>query len=233
MARLLVAGIYMAQLPNTAAHIIHELAASQKHDVVQRWIALSPGGGGCCDLPFTNFVVTERTPKFQLLDKLTEDAKEFDWVFLCDDDVELSSDFLDRFTALADRYDFALCQPARTVDSFTDHPIVQILPGLIARRTNFVEIGPVVCIRRDAMRLLMPFGEASGMGWGLDFVWPRMLARAGLRLGIIDAAPISHRIRPPAVAYDTGKAHLEMSLVMARHEHLTMDEAFTVLEAYS
>ncbi len=233
MARVLVAGIYMAQLPNTAAHIIQALSASPAHKIVQRWAALSPGGGGFCDLPFTKLVVTQPTPKFQLLNQLTKDATEFDWVFLCDDDVELSVDFLDRFISLAERYDFALCQPARTVDSFTDHPIVQILPGLTARRTNFVEIGPVVCMRRDAARLLMPFGETSGMGWGLDFVWPRILGGAGLRLGIIDATPIAHRFRPPAIGYDTTKAHREMALVMARQEHFTMDKAFTVLEAYA
>ncbi|MDE2318917.1 MAG: hypothetical protein KGK02_04375 [Rhodospirillales bacterium] len=223
----------MAHAPNTAAHIIDELGASQQHDVVQRWIALAPGGKGQFDLPSTMMVVKERKPKFQLLDQLTGDAGEFDWVFLCDDDVEFSTGFLDRFIGLAERYDFALCQPARTVDSFTDHPIVQVLPGLTARQTNFVEIGPVVCIRRDAARLLMPFGPAAGMGWGLDFVWPRIIARAGLRLGIIDATPVSHRIRPPAVSYDSGKAHQEMSLLMARHEYLTKDEAFTILEAYA
>ena len=233
MASVLAVGVYMADRPNTAAHIIHELATSLDHSVTQRWLALAPGGRGRFDLPLTEMVVTERTPKFTLLDRLTEDAQDFDWVMLCDDDVEVGSGFVDRLIGLSERHDFALSQPARTVDSFVDHPIVQIMPGLSARRTRFVEIGPVVCLRRDAVRLLLPFGPDCGMGWGLDFSWPVRIERAGLRLGIVDAAPVAHRLRPPVVAYDGANARREMFATMARHSYLNPDDAFTVLEAYA
>lgn len=233
MARVLAVGVYMADRPHTAAHMIHELATSRDHAVTQRWIALAPGGRGRFDLPMTASVVTERTPKFTLLDQLTEDAQDFDWLLICDDDVEVGPGFLDRLIGLSERHDFALSQPARTADSFTDHPIVQVMPGLAARRTRFVEIGPVVCLRRDAMRVLLPFGPECGMGWGLDFVWPARIERAGLRLGIVDAAPVAHRIRPPAVAYDGGSARSDMYATMARQSYLTPDDAFTVLEAYT
>ena len=233
MARVLAAGVYMADRPNTAAHLIFELAASKHHEVVQRWIALAPGGRGRYDLPLTEMVVTEPTPKFLLLDQLTDDAPDFDWVLLCDDDVEVGRDFVDQLLGLSDRYDFAVSQPARTVDSFTDHPIVQVIPGLLARRTRFVEIGPLVCIRRDAVPLLLPFGGNLGMGWGLDFIWPHKLARSGLRMGIIDAVPLAHRIRRPVTSYNYDVAAQEMHFSMARHSHLSEADAFTVLEAYT
>ena len=233
MANILATGVYLADRPNTAAHLMRELAGSRTHHVVQRWIALAPGGSGRCDLPSTEMVVTEPTPKFILLDQLIRDAGEFDWLLLCDDDVEVGDGFLDLLIGLSERYDFALSQPARSVDSFTDHPIVQVLPGLLARRTRFVEIGPLTCVRRDALPHLLPFGNVSGMGWGMDFVWPARLESAGLRMGIVDAAVLAHRIRPPVTGYSRDTAEREMHLTLARNRHLSLDEAFTVLEAYA
>ncbi len=233
MAEILVAGIYLAHKPNTAAHIMLECAASNHHQVHQRWIALAPDGQGSYDLPLTELVVTEKTPKFTLLNRLLEDHRNFDWIMLTDDDVELAPDFLDTMTELADRHDFALCQPARTADSFIDHPITQIMPGLSARRTRFVEIGPVTLIRHDAAELLLPFPEACGMGWGLDFVWPVVLERQGLRLGIIDAAPVAHRLRRPVSEYVHADADRQMFDLLAQAPHLSHDAAFMVLEAHA
>lgn len=233
MAEILVAGIYLAHKPNTAAHVMLECAASNHHHVTQRWIALAPGGEGRFDLPMTEFVITEKTPKFVLLDRLLTDHARFDWLVLADDDIELGPDFLDTLIERATRHDFALCQPARTADSFIDHPIAQIMPGLGARRTRFVEIGPITLIRRDAASLLLPFGAESGMGWGLDFVWPVVLEQQGLRLGIIDAAPVAHRLRPPASEYAHADAHRQMFDLLAGASHLSHDAAFTVLEAYA
>jgi hypothetical protein len=232
VAKVLAVGVYLADRPHSASHLVHELTASAEHDVVQRWVALAPGGRGRFDVPATEMVVTELTPKFALLDRLTDDAEDFDWVLLCDDDVEVGSCFVDRLIGVAEQYDFALSQPARTSDSFIDHPIVQVMPGLSARRTRFVEIGPITCLRRDAARLLLPFGEACHMGWGLDFVWPVRLERAGLRMGIIDAAPVAHRIRRSGAAYDSSGAHRAMCSLLAREAHLSADDAFVVLEPY-
>ena len=232
MAEILLAGIYLAHKPNTAAHVMLECAASHHHRVTQRWIALAPDGQGSYDLPMTKLVIAERTPKFTLLNRLIEDYRDFDYILLTDDDVELGPDFLDTLVELAAGHDFALAQPARTSDSFIDHPIAQIMPGLSARRTRFVEIGPITLIRRDAAALLLPFPEACGMGWGLDFVWPVLLDRQGLRLGIIDAAPVAHRLRPPASEYVHAEAHRQMFDLLAQAPHLSHDAAFTVLEAY-
>jgi len=220
----------MADRPNTAAHVIHELASSQLHVVEQRWLAIAPGGRGRFDLPATRAVVTGPTPKFELLNRLVDDAEEFDWVLFCDDDIEMAPGFLDRFIAAVSAADFALAQPARTPDSFTDHPIVIASPGVMARRTRFVEIGPLVAIRRDALPLILPFDEEDGMGWGLDLIWPVKIERAGLRMGIIDCAPVAHRFRRQVVSYDGSKAHEGAAWLLARREHLTPNEAFQVLE---
>jgi hypothetical protein len=232
MSRVLVVGIYLADQPHAAGRLLYELAGSGVHEVTQRWTALAPGGEGHCDLPCTVSIEVVPASKFALIDMTTEDAYNFDWVIICDDDIELPDEFLDDFLGLAERFDFALCQPARTADSYIDHGIVMQMPGLSARRTRFVEIGPLIAIRRDAVPLLLPFGVDCGMGWGLDFIWPGIIERAGLRMGIIDAVPVAHRMRKPVTGYDHEGASRAMFHLLAAHPHLPRDEAFTVLEAY-
>lgn len=233
MSKVLLAGIYLAHRPNTAAHIAYQCASSRDHAVTQRWAAVALGGAGLSDLPGTIARYTEVTPKFTIIDALAADAGDFDWLLISDDDVELPDGFIDCFLALAGQFDFALCQPARTIDSYIDHGLVMQAPGLLARRTRFVEIGPFVAIRRDAMRHLLPFGPEAGMGWGLDFIWPVTMERAGLRLGVIDAAPIAHRMRKPVTGYDHGTESRAMFERMALNPYLPHEEAFTVLEAYA
>jgi hypothetical protein len=229
---VLVAGIYLADRPNTAGHLLYELAGSAAHQVTQRWTALAPGGEGHCDLPCTVSIRIAPTPKFGLIDAMTRDADAFDWVLICDDDIELPAGFLDAFLGLAERLDFALCQPARTADSYIDHGIVMRMTGLSARRTRFVEIGPLVAIRQDAIPLLLPFGDECGMGWGLDLIWPRIIESAALRMGIIDATPVAHRLRKPASTYGHEGESFAMFRRLAAHPHLPPDRAFTVLDAY-
>jgi hypothetical protein len=231
--RVLSAGVYLAHQENTAEHISRVFSRSQRVDLVQRWIALTKGGKeGRTEVPGTVAIVSEPTPKFALLNRLLTDLTVFDWIILCDDDIEVAEGFVDALIVMAQRFDFALCQPARTHESYVDHYFVTQLSGLLARQTRFVEIGPVVCIRRDAVPLLLPFAENCGMGWGLDFIWPVIMEHAGLRLGIIDSVPVAHRIRKPTANYMHADADREMSLLLAANRHLTYQQAFQIVEGY-
>lgn len=230
MATILVGGVYLTDKPSTVDDAVEAFSASTAHQVVQRWIAL--GAAPARDVPHTVRHVARRTPKYNLLNSLFEDAGLHDWVVACDDDVEFPEDFVDRFFALAERHDFALCQPARTKESYIDHRITAQIDGLAARRTRFVEIGPVTVIRRDAVPLLLPFSDTEGMGWGLDFVWPAILEAHGLKLGIIDAVPVHHRLRPSVVNYSYDDAARHMDEMVGAVPHLPRAEAYRVLETY-
>jgi hypothetical protein len=233
MADVLVCGVYLADRENLAAAEIEELSQSREHRVVQRWIALDCRGGGTCDLPCTVAVVRQQTPKFTLISQRLHDVEQFDKVIVCDDDVTFPPGFVDRYLALTDRFGFSLSQPARTPDSFVDHFITTQAPGLRARRTRFVEIGPVTCIDRSAYRSLLPFDPRSPMGWGLDFVWPAIVERDGLRMGIVDATPVGHNLRKSMVNYLDVPVREQMADLLRNNPSLEMSEAFTVLEAYA
>ena len=230
--RVLCAGIYLADRENTAEHITRVFSRSQRVDLVQRWLALTGGQGGRTDIPGTVGVVPEPTPKLTLINRLLTDVSAFDWVILCDDDIEVADGFVDALIAMAKRFDFALCQPARTHDSYVSHCFVARLSGLLARQTRFVEIGPLVCVRADAAPLLFPFNENCRMGWGLDFVWPVIIENAGLRMGIIDSVPVAHRMRKPITNYRHEDAHREMAWTLAANRHLTHQDAFQIVESF-
>ncbi len=233
--RVLVAGVYLCDRENNAVEIARELGRSRKWRVEQRWIALGRAEIPKPLAPVTAWREEWRQGKFALLNRLFADldldAHEF--VLVCDDDITLPERFLDRYLDLVVRHDLALAQPARTHDSFIDHWLVEQLDGLVARRTRFVEIGPLFSMRRDAARLLTPFSEASPMGWGYDFVWPVLVEQAGLRMGIVDATPVVHNLRKPVALYDSRDAAVAMQAFLAERQHLTAHDAFSIVEAYS
>ena len=229
---VLCAGVYLAYKLHTAHHVSCVMSRSETVTVEQRWTAIARDDEKAI-VPHTVSVVGEMVPKCVLINQMLHGLEEFDWVILCDDDVEMACGFVDSLIAVANFADLALVQPARTNDSYIDHPLVAQNPGLLARRTRFVEIGPVVCMRADAARLLLPFPPHCQMGWGLDFVWPARIESAGLRMGVVDAVPVAHRIRPPATEYNYDDAKAEQARVMGFSPSMTINDAFSVLEVFA
>jgi hypothetical protein len=232
--RILALGVYLVDQANWAEAISAELAASRAWFVEQRWVAAGRSEIPAALRAVTAFRATRPAPKFELLNRLLADAAPdaYDHVLVSDDDIALPRGFVDRYLGLVERYDLALAQPARTHDSFIDHRFVEQLDGLDARRTRFVEIGPLFSVRRDALPLLAPFDLASPMGWGYDFAWPVVMEEAGLAMGVVDATPVAHTLRPPVVNYDVGEADRAMRAYLATHPHLDREEAFRILEAF-
>jgi hypothetical protein len=233
--KVLAAGIYLTERENHVRQVVEELGRSADWHVEQRWIALGRGEVPDDVAAVTASVVPDLRPKFALLNGLLDpgELEGYDHVLVCDDDVRMPPAFVDRYLALVEQHDLALAQPARTHGSYLDHSIVEQMDGLRARRTRFVEIGPVFSIRRDALHLLLPFDEASPMGWGYDFVWPVAMERAGLRMGIVDETPVEHDLRRPAAHYDVRAEQRVMRAFLDARPHVSRAEAFTVLEAYA
>ena len=232
--RVLVLGVYLTFTDTHVANIISRLRQSRDWLVDQRWIAIGPEvNAAVADVTVVH--QEARAPKFALLNRLltTVDAGQYEFVLVCDDDIALPEAFLDRYLALVQQYDFSLAQPARTHDSYIDHPFVEQLDGLTARHTRFVEIGPLFSVRRDAAALLLPFDERSPMGWGYDQAWPCVIEAAGLRMGIVDAVPVSHALRKPVAHYRHAEADQARAQYLATMPHLPYEEAFFIRESHA
>jgi hypothetical protein len=229
---VLVIGIYLADRQNNVVDIVATLAATRSFRVEQRWIALA-GDPPCASVAA---VTVERraelAPKGALINAqiAAADLTRFDYVVLCDDDVALPCGFLDAFLALQERLEFRIAQPARTMSSYIDLPIVEQHPGLVARQTLFVEQGPVVSIHRTAFDVVFPFDPRSPMGWGLENVWSLKASERGLKMGIIDNVPVDHSLRRPLANYSWDEANRGRSALFAGAAFRPNDECFKVVD---
>jgi hypothetical protein len=232
--RVLVLGIYLADRPHTVEHLMAALGRSAHCRVEQRWIALRGEPATPLQRAHTVRVVMQGMPKFRLINELLRDVdlQGFDHLLVCDDDVRLPRGFTDAFIGWQQRLGFGLAQPARTLNSCIDHALVRQRPWLHARRTRFVEIGPVFCLQHALFDVLLPFDEASPMGWGYDLVWPLEVERAGAAMGVIDATPVDHSLRGRSEAYSWERERQAMSHYLARRPYLDASEAFRVLRRY-
>ena len=117
--------------------------------------------------------------------------RAYDYVWLPDDDLEISGSELSRFFDLCHRFDAKLAAPSLSEDSFFTYPITMHNRAFFARATNFVEI-MAPCFRRDVLEAMLPTFATSrtGLGWGLDFAWPNLLEHRGVC--IFDAVQMRH-----------------------------------------
>jgi hypothetical protein len=138
--------------------------------------------------------------KFENLNTLIESGSERDWLLLVDDDVQLPPRFLDRMVALAELFELHMAAPAQSLASHAAWRVTRRRPRSIVRETNFVEIGPVTLIGRQAARTLLPFPPLR-YGWGLDLAWAATAIDEGWRLGIADALPVRHESATVGSAY--------------------------------
>ena len=211
---VLVAGVTRPALAAQAGAIREELQRS-RHDVR---LELGPGADGLGKWANLRATLAAHPPDGA------------DWLLLVDDDVALPAGFLDSFLFAAEHFGLRLAQPAHAFASHAAWPVTRRRPGVIARRTRFVEIGPVTAIHADAFGALLPFPELE-MGWGLDTHWSARAAAAGLPLGIVDVTPIRH-LRPVAAGYPHAAAVAEADRFLAGRPYVTREQAAEVLTAW-
>jgi glycosyltransferase involved in cell wall biosynthesis len=227
----LVVGVYVPTQPTYADDIVRVIAGTQRHRVTQRWAAL----GAQPPTPFlaehTACVALDRRPKFELVNELIAGHLDgHDYLVIVDDDLALPRGFIDHLLGWQRHLGFAVAQPARSPNSFIDHRIVEQQRGAVARRTRFVEIGPVVSIHRSAYAELLPFDLTSPMGWGYENIWAHRIEAAGLTMGIIDAVPVDHSLRPPVANYSWDEADEARTRILAGNDHVPLEDCFRVLE---
>jgi hypothetical protein len=168
--------------------------------------------------------------KWENLNAALKDVPPADWLLLVDDDVILSRGFLDRFVALAERFGFELAQPAHAFASHAAWEITRRRPGVLAHRTRFVEIGPIVALSRTAAQTLLPFPDLR-MGWGLDTRWSAIAAEQGWPIGVIDATPVRH-LKPVAAAYPRDAAIAEAEAFLDGRAYVTRAQATEIVAEY-
>jgi hypothetical protein len=169
--------------------------------------------------------------KFENVSALLRDEEAADWTLVVDDDVVLPRNFLDGFIALAEAFGFQLAQPAQSLASHAAWASARRVPFSVARRTNFVEIGPVTAFSRTAAAELLPF-PALKMGWGLDLHWGAVAEQRGWKLGVIDALAVRHEWRAVGGSYSVQDATAEAQRFLADKPYVHASEAGRTLEEH-
>ena len=122
------------------------------------------------------------------------------YLVFADDDVEIARGELPISSRSSPLQVLDLAQPAHAVGSHYSHRLTAARPWSIARRTGYVEIGPLIVVAPAWRDRIVPFPAGFGMGWGLEMLWSGLQAQ-GCRLGIVDTVRVRHLERP-AVTYD-------------------------------
>jgi hypothetical protein len=121
------------------------------------------------------------------------------WVLAIDDDVRFKRGSVGDMVRVAVRLELDLAQPAHAWNSEAIHRYTRRRMLMLARRTSFVEMGPVALFGPRGRERLLPWPETLGWpGWGIEWRWNREEQR-GLRLGIVDAVTIVH-LQPVAAS---------------------------------
>lgn len=205
--RVLVVGIEREDVPGLMDAARAELTRS-RHDVE---VATAPAGSA---------------GKFENLNALlaAHPPAGRDWLLVIDDDVALPRGFLDAFLFLAERFDLRLAQPAHRRRSHAAWAVTRRRAGTVARETGFVEIGPLTAFHATTFETLLPFPPLRA-GWGLDSHWAAVARARGWRIGVVDATPMRHALRPIADSYRHADAMAEARAFLADRPYVTAAEA--------
>lgn len=135
-------------------------------------------------------------PKWPCIADLLQEQPDllthYDAFWFPDDDLSADTDTINRLFALFRGFGLALAQPALTPASYHGHPMLLQRPGHVLRRTGFVEVMAPL-FDRPALQACLPSFARSRSGWGLDFVWPRLVgAQRREAIAILDATPVWH-----------------------------------------
>jgi hypothetical protein len=145
----------------------------------------------------------------------------YDYVWLPDDDLAVGQADLSGFFRRVADLDLALAQPALSWTSYYSHPVTLRHPSFSVRMTNFVEI-MAPCFERRFLETCLPTFRENLSGWGLDWLWPTLLAGDQRRCAIVDEVVITHTRPVGGPAYDKLREiginpFDELALLMRRH----------------
>ncbi len=156
--------------------------------------------------------------------------EEFDWLIITDDDIAVPTNFLDQFLFVLQHFGFKIGQPAHNLVSYATFKVTRRHWGTIARRTGFVEVGPLVALHRDTFEAMVPFPPGN-MGWGRDVHWSYLAEKHGWAMGIVDALPIRH-LRPIGIGYNSRTALSEAREFLNTHGSMARLDALRTVATY-
>lgn len=121
-----------------------------------------------------------------------DDWKNYDYIFIPDDDLLFSGKKLNKFFNIVNELKPDLSQPSLDELSYFTFPITLVNRANIYRVTNFVEVMCPCFSTNFLIKTLELFNESKS-GWGMDYFWTILLEESRLKPPIIiDEVCIRH-----------------------------------------
>jgi glycosyltransferase involved in cell wall biosynthesis len=136
--------------------------------------------------------------KFNIIKKSIEekliDVSHYDYIFLPDDDIYIGANDINRLFETAKNHSLDICQPSLSPQNYS-HLITVHNPGCLLRFTNFVEIMCPI-FSRQSFSLCLPSFDENKSGWGLDYLWHKLLGYKEDKLAVVDSVQAVHTRKP-------------------------------------
>jgi len=142
----------------------------------------------------TDFIFCQRGYKLKLvynyLQKNPDYLKKYDYFFLPDDDISISTGNIHALFKMMGKYKLEIVQPA-LVDSYYTYECTLKQKFSTLRYVNFVEM-MAPCFSRNALKkVLFTFNE-NKQGWGSEYHWPVLIGFTGKEMALLDKIEAIH-----------------------------------------
>ena len=152
---------------------------------------------------------------YRYLHRHPELIEKYEYFFLMDDDIEMSTEEVNKLFRMMRKYNLKIAQPSLVMSYYTyEHTLHN--PLCILRYTNFVEM-MVPCFSREALIKVLPTFEKKVRGCGIEFHWPILINTNHQDMAILDEICATH-IRQLQTWSDEDERHTQEYL---RHHGLS------------
>ena len=128
---------------------------------------------------------------YRYLHRHPELIEKYEYFFLMDDDIEMSTEEVNKLFRMMGEYKLQIAQPSLVMSYYTyEHTLHN--PLCILRYTNFVEM-MVPCFSREALIKVLPTFEKKVRGCGIEFHWPILINTNQQDMAIIDLVCAKHK----------------------------------------
>ena len=139
--------------------------------------------------------IDSKGPKWPALHLLLQENPNFlnmyDYIWLPDDDLSTTMSEINNLFSVMYEYKLQIAQPSLEQSSYFSHLLTIHNDNFQLRFTNFVEI-MAPCFATELLTKAMPFLNAGLSGWGLDFIWQKLVDVPENQIAIIDDVQVRH-----------------------------------------
>ncbi len=139
--------------------------------------------------------IDSKGPKWPALYALLNEnpgfLSDYDNIWLPDDDLLTSKAEINLLFEIFTRHKLQVAQPALTWNSYFGHLTTLKNRNFSMRYTNYVEV-MAPCLTAKTLQKALPLFNSNLSGWGLDFVWAKLVEHPESEIAIIDAVTVQH-----------------------------------------